>query len=160
VTDPRRATNTTIPALRIFDEKRALEFYVEFLGFALDFGGPSGGPGTPFHGQVIRESTTLHLTEQPYDPNPRRHRLGVDDRARQASATTCASPNPTHPTPAKPFPLGLTAAFLRTTSGPSSTVQRTPPVRAASAARLRAQEFPACHPSPDLPRRPPSSVTP
>jgi uncharacterized glyoxalase superfamily protein PhnB len=68
VTDPRRATTSTIPILRVFAEKKALEFYVEFLGFTLDFGGPSGGPGTPFYGQVIRAHTTFQLAEVPYDP--------------------------------------------------------------------------------------------
>jgi catechol 2,3-dioxygenase-like lactoylglutathione lyase family enzyme len=68
VTDPRRATGTTIPVLRIFSVDKALDFYVEFLGFTLDFGGPADGPGTPFYGQVLRAGTTLHLTEQPYDP--------------------------------------------------------------------------------------------
>jgi catechol 2,3-dioxygenase-like lactoylglutathione lyase family enzyme len=68
VTDPRRATSTTIPVLRIFSVDKAMEFYVEFLGFTLDFGGPANGPGTSFYGQVIRAGTTLHLTEQPYDP--------------------------------------------------------------------------------------------
>lgn len=70
VTDPRRATTSTIPILRVFAEERALEFYVEFLGFRLDFGGPAGGAGTPFYGQVIQGETTLQLSEQPYDPGP------------------------------------------------------------------------------------------
>jgi catechol 2,3-dioxygenase-like lactoylglutathione lyase family enzyme len=68
VTDPRRATTSTIPVLRIFSADRAKEFYLEFLGFTLDFGGPSGGPGTPFYAQIIRADTTFHLTEVPYDP--------------------------------------------------------------------------------------------
>ncbi|MEV6634451.1 glyoxalase superfamily protein [Actinoplanes sp. NPDC051470] len=68
VTDPRRATTSTIPVLRIFAEERALEFYVEFLGFTLDFGGPAGGPDTSFYGQIIRGATTFQLSEQPYDP--------------------------------------------------------------------------------------------
>lgn len=62
--------NTTIPVLRIFSEEAAKEFYVDFLGFALDFGGPAGGPGTPFYGQVSRPGTTLQLTEQPYQAGP------------------------------------------------------------------------------------------
>jgi uncharacterized glyoxalase superfamily protein PhnB len=63
--DPRRATSTTIPVLRIGDEKQALAYYCDFLGFTLDFGGPVGGPsGGPFFGQVIRADTTLRLSEQ------------------------------------------------------------------------------------------------
>jgi hypothetical protein len=65
---PQRATTTTIPVLRIFSEARAKEFYLEFLGFTLDFGGPADGQSGPFYGQVIRAHTTLQLTEMPYDP--------------------------------------------------------------------------------------------
>ncbi|MFI7705348.1 glyoxalase superfamily protein [Nonomuraea sp. NPDC049480] len=61
---------TTIPVLRVFSEEAAKEFYVDFLGFTLDFGGPAGGPGTPFYGQVSRAGATLHLTEQPYQAGP------------------------------------------------------------------------------------------
>ncbi len=64
------ATNTTIPVLRVFSVDKAKEFYVDFLGFTLDFGGPAGGPGTPFYGQVSRPGTTLQLSEQPYDASP------------------------------------------------------------------------------------------
>lgn len=64
--DPRRATSTTVPVLRIADEKRALAWYCDFLGCALDFGGPAGGPaGGPFFGQVVRAETTLRLSEEP-----------------------------------------------------------------------------------------------
>jgi catechol 2,3-dioxygenase-like lactoylglutathione lyase family enzyme len=64
------AASTTIPVMRVFSVDAAKEFYVDFLGFTLDFGGPAGGPGTPFYGQVTRQATTLHLTEQAYDPRP------------------------------------------------------------------------------------------
>ncbi len=67
---PWQTVNTTIPVLRIFAVKQALQFYVEFLGFALDFGGPAGGLGTPFYGQVSRAGTTLQLSEHQYDPSP------------------------------------------------------------------------------------------
>jgi catechol 2,3-dioxygenase-like lactoylglutathione lyase family enzyme len=65
---PQRATTTTIPVLRIFSEARAKEFYLEFLGFSLDFGGPVDGESGPYYGQVIRAHTTLQLAEMPYDP--------------------------------------------------------------------------------------------
>jgi hypothetical protein len=60
----------TVPVLRIFSVPAATQFYVDFLRFTLDFGGPAGGPGTWFYGQVTRQSTTLHLAEQAYDPRP------------------------------------------------------------------------------------------
>ncbi|MGY1847346.1 glyoxalase superfamily protein [Blastococcus sp. SYSU DS1021] len=65
---PGGGSGTTIPVLRIFSVDVALQFYVDFLGFRLDFGGPSGGEGTPFYGQVTQASTTLHLTEVAYTP--------------------------------------------------------------------------------------------
>jgi hypothetical protein len=43
------APATTIPVLRIFSESSAMRFYVEFLGFTLDFGGPSSGGDSPFY---------------------------------------------------------------------------------------------------------------
>jgi catechol 2,3-dioxygenase-like lactoylglutathione lyase family enzyme len=64
------ASNPTIPVLRIFSVESAKQFYVDFLGFNLDFGGPAGGEGTPFYGQVSRAATTLHLSEHRYDPGP------------------------------------------------------------------------------------------
>lgn len=64
------AQNATIPLLRIFSVDKAKEFYVDFFGFTLDWGGPSGGEGTPFYGQLSRAQTTLQLTEAPYDPYP------------------------------------------------------------------------------------------
>jgi hypothetical protein len=67
---PWQAVTGTIPVLRIFSVDAALQFYVEFLGFSLDFGGPSAGDGTPYYGQVSRGLTTLHLTEVAYDPGP------------------------------------------------------------------------------------------
>lgn len=62
--------NLTIPVLRVFSEPLARQFYVDFLGFHLDFGGPAEGPGTPFYGQVSRNGTTLHLAEYAYEPTP------------------------------------------------------------------------------------------
>lgn len=66
-TKPWGARTTTIPVLRIFAPDPALQFYVDFLGFTLDFGGPNGGPGTPYYGQVSKADTTLHLAEAAYD---------------------------------------------------------------------------------------------
>jgi catechol 2,3-dioxygenase-like lactoylglutathione lyase family enzyme len=64
------ADTTTIPVLRIFSETSAVKFYVDFLGFRLDFGGPSSGGDSPYYGQVSRPGATLHLSGQPYEPGP------------------------------------------------------------------------------------------
>jgi uncharacterized glyoxalase superfamily protein PhnB len=63
---PWGARTATIPVLRIFAVDPALQFYVDFLGFTLDFGGPNGGRGTPYYGQVSYAATTLHLAEAAY----------------------------------------------------------------------------------------------
>jgi uncharacterized glyoxalase superfamily protein PhnB len=62
------APTTTIPVLRIFSEKSAKEFYLDYLGFTLDFGGHNGEG--MFYGQVSRPGTTLQLTEQSYEAGP------------------------------------------------------------------------------------------
>jgi hypothetical protein len=64
---PWGARTTTIPVLRIFAVDPAMQFYVDFLGFTLDFGGPNGGPGTAYYGQISKADTTLHLAEAAYD---------------------------------------------------------------------------------------------
>lgn len=64
------APATTIPVLRIFSEQSARKFYIDFLGFTLDFGGPTTGGDSPFYGQVSRPGATLQLAEQPYEPGP------------------------------------------------------------------------------------------
>ena len=87
---PWGAGNTTIPVLGIFSVEAALQFYVDFFGFHLDFGGPSGGDGTPYYGQVTRAGTTLHLTEVAYDTGPGATILlwmqGIDDLRAELNA--------------------------------------------------------------------------
>ncbi|MDG4827337.1 glyoxalase superfamily protein [Asanoa sp. WMMD1127] len=67
---PWGAAASTIPVLQIYSVDEALRFYVEFLGFTLDFGGPAGGPGTAYYGQLSRGATTLHVTEVAYEAGP------------------------------------------------------------------------------------------
>lgn len=64
------ASTTTIPVLRIFSEDGAKRFYLDFLGFTLDFGGPTTGGDSPFYGQISRPGATLHLTEHQYESGP------------------------------------------------------------------------------------------
>jgi uncharacterized glyoxalase superfamily protein PhnB len=51
-----------IPLLRIFDPEKALEFYVGFLGFAVDWE-HRFEDATPIYMQVSRGELVLHLTE-------------------------------------------------------------------------------------------------
>jgi hypothetical protein len=58
----------TTPILRIFDEAKAREFYVDFLGFKIDWE-HRFEPGTPLYMQVSKDECLLHLSEQlPYIP--------------------------------------------------------------------------------------------
>jgi catechol 2,3-dioxygenase-like lactoylglutathione lyase family enzyme len=59
----------TIPILRIFDVAKAREFYVGFLGFAVDWE-HHFDEGSPAYIQVTRGDFTLHLTEHHGDCCP------------------------------------------------------------------------------------------
>jgi catechol 2,3-dioxygenase-like lactoylglutathione lyase family enzyme len=52
----------TIPLLRIFDLQKAKEFYVDFLGFAVDWE-HRFDDRAPIYMSVSRGTLTLHLTE-------------------------------------------------------------------------------------------------
>jgi catechol 2,3-dioxygenase-like lactoylglutathione lyase family enzyme len=59
----------SIPILRIFDEAKAREFYVEFLGFAVDWE-HRFAPDLPLYMQVSRDGCILHLSEHHGDASP------------------------------------------------------------------------------------------
>jgi uncharacterized glyoxalase superfamily protein PhnB len=58
-----------IPILRIFDIAKADEFYLGFLGFAVDFD-HRFEPGLPLYRQVSRGGLLLHLSEHHGDCSP------------------------------------------------------------------------------------------
>lgn len=58
-----------IPVLRIFDEAKAREFYVDFLGFSVDFE-HRFEENFPIYMQVSLGSCHLHLTEHHGDCSP------------------------------------------------------------------------------------------
>ncbi len=59
----------TTPILRIFDEAKAREFYIDFLGFKVDWE-HRFEPGLPLYMQVSRDGCVLHLTEHHGDCSP------------------------------------------------------------------------------------------
>ena len=59
----------TIPLLRIFDRAKALAFYVDFLGFTIDWE-HRFEPTLPVYTQVSRAGCVLHLTEHHGDCTP------------------------------------------------------------------------------------------
>jgi uncharacterized glyoxalase superfamily protein PhnB len=58
-----------IPILRIFDEAKAREFYVDFLGFQIDWE-HRFEPGMPLYMQVSKDGARLHLSEHFGDGTP------------------------------------------------------------------------------------------
>lgn len=62
-------TTLTIPILRSFDEAKAREFYLKFLGFQVDWE-HRFEPGLPLYMQVSREGCVLHLSEHHGDASP------------------------------------------------------------------------------------------
>lgn len=63
------AFERTAPILRIFDEDKAREFYVGFLGFTLDWE-HRFGDDFPLYAQVSRAGLTLHLSGHHGDASP------------------------------------------------------------------------------------------
>lgn len=59
----------TIPILRIFDVDKALGFYRDFLGFAVDWE-HRFEPQMPLYIQMSRGGLTLHLSEHHGDGSP------------------------------------------------------------------------------------------
>jgi ribosomal-protein-alanine N-acetyltransferase len=58
-----------VPILRIFDEARAREFYVDWLGLGVDWE-HRFDDGWPLYMQVSRDSLVLHLSEHSGDGTP------------------------------------------------------------------------------------------
>ncbi|HLL27942.1 MAG TPA: glyoxalase superfamily protein [Xanthobacteraceae bacterium] len=58
-----------IPILRIFSLEKAREFYLDFLGFKLDWE-HTFEPGAPVYMQVSRDNVRLHLSEHHGDSVP------------------------------------------------------------------------------------------
>ena len=56
----------TTPLLRILDEDKAIEFYVDFLGFNLDWGNRESGA---LFMQISMDDCVLHLSEHSGDAN-------------------------------------------------------------------------------------------
>jgi uncharacterized glyoxalase superfamily protein PhnB len=59
----------TTPILRSFDEAKAREFYVGFLGFQVDFE-HRFAPDLPLYMQVSRGGCVLHISEHHGDASP------------------------------------------------------------------------------------------
>jgi hypothetical protein len=67
--DCRVNLGKTTPILRIFDEAKARQFYLDFLGFKVDWEHRLE-PDLPLYLQVSREGCVLHLSEHHGDCSP------------------------------------------------------------------------------------------
>jgi uncharacterized glyoxalase superfamily protein PhnB len=68
-----------VPILRSFDEGKAREFYLEWLGFKVDFA-HRFQPSSPLYMQVSRGDCVIHLSEHHGDGSPGACiRIRVDD---------------------------------------------------------------------------------
>jgi catechol 2,3-dioxygenase-like lactoylglutathione lyase family enzyme len=63
------AEGPTVPILRIFDRDKAVEFYVDYLGFTLDWE-HGHADHSPLYAQVHRGRAVLHLSEHHGDASP------------------------------------------------------------------------------------------
>ncbi|AHF16764.1 glyoxalase superfamily protein [Niabella soli] len=61
-----------IPMLRIFDYDKAVEFYVDWLGFTINWE-HRFEPNTPVYFEVERDGIVLHLSEHHGDGTPGSH---------------------------------------------------------------------------------------
>jgi len=59
----------TTPILRIFDEDKAKEFYVDFLGFKVDWE-HRFEEGLPLYMQISKDGCVIHLSEHHVDCSP------------------------------------------------------------------------------------------
>lgn len=60
---------SVVPILRIFDITKADEFYLEYLGFKVDWD-HRFDDNAPLYRQISRENLTLHLSEHHGDGSP------------------------------------------------------------------------------------------
>jgi uncharacterized glyoxalase superfamily protein PhnB len=108
--------NHATPILRSFDEQKAREFYLDFLGFTVVFA-HRFGDNFPLYLAVSRDGCTLHLSEHFGDGTPgTRLRIACDDvRALHlelaAKTFTYAKPRPPDVTAWQTLELLLTDPF-------------------------------------------------
>jgi catechol 2,3-dioxygenase-like lactoylglutathione lyase family enzyme len=61
-----------VPMLRIFDVAKAKEFYIDWLGFEIEFE-HQFEPDTPYYFGLIKDGMRLHLSEHHGDGTPGSH---------------------------------------------------------------------------------------
>lgn len=61
--------NAIIPIFRIFDYRKAVEFYIDWLGFSVAWE-HQFEPGTPVYMEIHRDELRIHLSEHHGDATP------------------------------------------------------------------------------------------
>ena len=64
-----QSISAAIPVIRIFDEQKAREFYLDYLGFTLEWT-HRFEEDMPLYMQIKRDGLTLHLSEHHGDATP------------------------------------------------------------------------------------------
>jgi catechol 2,3-dioxygenase-like lactoylglutathione lyase family enzyme len=80
---------SVVPIFRIFDYKKATEFYVDWLGFKIDWE-HTFGDDSPIYMQVSRDGIILHLSEHHGDCAPGSKAYITIDDARAFHKEICA----------------------------------------------------------------------
>ena len=87
----------TVPILRMFDVAKAREFYVEYLGFNIEFE-HRFHDGAPLFMGISRDGLMLYLSEHHGDGSPGAHVVvqmtGVDDLHKELAAKGYRHMNP------------------------------------------------------------------
>ena len=74
--------SSAIPTFRIFDYTLARAFYIDWLGFKLDWENQTSPPKGPWYAQISRDDAVLHLTEHYGDSTPgSKAFIAIDDVA-------------------------------------------------------------------------------
>jgi catechol 2,3-dioxygenase-like lactoylglutathione lyase family enzyme len=105
-----------IPILRSFDDVKAREFYVDFLGFKVDFE-HRFGPNFPLYMGLSQAGCVLHLSEHHGDACPGAQvRIRIDDIVNYIHTLTAknykyAKPGPPGQTPWQTLEVTITDPF-------------------------------------------------
>jgi hypothetical protein len=108
--------NPAIPILRIYDIAKAKEFYLDFLGFTLDWE-HRFDDNAPLYMQVSRSGATLHLSEHYGDGTPgtavyiRGQNITAFAKELSAKGARFARPSPTDTNPTLTDPFGNMLRF-------------------------------------------------
>ena len=110
-----------VPVLRVYDIAKAKEFYLDFLGFHLDWE-HQFDDNAPLYFQVSRSGLTLHLSEHYGDGTPgsvvyiRGENIAALAAELNAKGARFAKPSPTDNAPKLTDPFGNVLRFHDTSN--------------------------------------------